>query len=101
MTKSTAPATPKSRAKPKKAEIAKPAKPAKEPKKAAPKKEPKKASPKIEPKGKKTAAAPKVAAAEVKAGGSSSILELCLLLDCTGSMGSWIARSKDTLKEII
>lgn len=24
-------------------------------------------------------------------------LELCLILDCTGSMGSWIQRSKDTL----
>ena len=24
-------------------------------------------------------------------------LELCLILDCTGSMGSWIERSKDTL----
>lgn len=30
--------------------------------------------------------------------GNSNILELCLLLDCTGSMGSWIQRSKDTLK---
>jgi len=26
---------------------------------------------------------------------------LCLLLDCTGSMSSWIERSKNTLKEII
>jgi len=33
--------------------------------------------------------------------GNSDILELCLLLDCTGSMGSWIQRSKDTLKQII
>jgi hypothetical protein len=32
---------------------------------------------------------------------SSKILDLCLLLDCTGSMSSWIQRSKDTLKEII
>jgi hypothetical protein len=29
------------------------------------------------------------------------VLDLCLLLDCTGSMASWIKRSKDTLKEII
>ena len=28
-------------------------------------------------------------------------LDLCLLMDCTSSMSSWIARSKDTLKEII
>ncbi len=29
------------------------------------------------------------------------ILDLCLLLDCTASMGSWIQRSKDTLCTII
>lgn len=28
-------------------------------------------------------------------------LDMCLLLDCTASMGTWIERSKDTLKEII
>jgi hypothetical protein len=28
-------------------------------------------------------------------------LDLCLLLDCTSSMYSWIQRSKDTLKQII
>ena len=28
-------------------------------------------------------------------------LDLCLLMDCTSSMYSWIARSKDTLNEII
>lgn len=33
--------------------------------------------------------------------GENRLLELCLLLDCTGSMASWIQRSKDTLKEII
>ena len=32
---------------------------------------------------------------------ASKTLDLCLLLDCTGSMSSWIQRSKDTLKEII
>jgi hypothetical protein len=31
----------------------------------------------------------------------SKLLELCLLLDCTGSMGSWIERAKKTLKEIV
>lgn len=29
---------------------------------------------------------------------SDKALDLCLLLDCTASMGSWIERSKDTLK---
>ena len=28
-------------------------------------------------------------------------LDMCLILDCTASMGSWIQRSKDTLKTII
>jgi hypothetical protein len=32
---------------------------------------------------------------------ASKILDLCLLLDCTRSMNTWIERSKDTLKEII
>ena len=32
---------------------------------------------------------------------ASKILDLCLLLDCTGSMSAWIQRSKETLKEII
>ena len=32
---------------------------------------------------------------------ASKKLDLCLLLDCTGSMGPWIQRSKDTLKTII
>lgn len=32
---------------------------------------------------------------------SNKVLDLCLLLDCTSSMWSWIERSKDTLKEII
>ena len=32
---------------------------------------------------------------------SSKKLDLCLLLDCTASMGSWIQRSKDTLCTII
>jgi hypothetical protein len=57
---------------------------------------------------KKEAAAPKVAATGkdkknegLDTTGNSKILELCLLLDCTGSMGSWIERSKTTLKEII
>ena len=33
--------------------------------------------------------------------GDKKSLDLCLLLDCTGSMASWIQRSKDTLSEII
>lgn len=28
-------------------------------------------------------------------------LDLCLILDCTASMGSWIKRAKDTINEII
>jgi len=46
---------------------------------------------------KKEAVAAKVTAKVTKQGkgasktkGNSNILELCLLLDCTGSMGSWI-----------
>jgi len=48
-----------------------------------------------------TAKVTKQAKAANKTTGNSKILELCLLLDCTGSMGSWIQRSKDTLKQII
>ena len=36
-----------------------------------------------------------------KSKSSAKQLDLCLLLDCTGSMASWIERSKDTLGEII
>ncbi len=32
---------------------------------------------------------------------SDKVLDLCLILDCTSSMGSWIQRSKETLIEII
>ena len=32
---------------------------------------------------------------------SAKQLDLCLLLDCTSSMSSWIERSKNTLKQII
>lgn len=38
-------------------------------------------------------------ASSKKANGKT--LDLCLLMDCTGSMASWIERSKNTLKEII
>jgi hypothetical protein len=31
----------------------------------------------------------------------SNLLEIGLLLDCTGSMSSWIGRAKNTLKEIV
>jgi len=45
--------------------------------------------------------APALSRTASKASKSSKVLDLCLLLDCTGSMSSWIQRSKDTLKEII
>jgi len=47
---------------------------------------------------KKVAVAPKKNAKSYEPGKS---LDLCLILDCTGSMGSWITRSKDTLVQII
>ena len=65
-------------------------------------------TPAIKKATKKETVAPKVTAkvnketkGKVDTTGNSKILELCLLLDCTGSMGSWIERSKTTLKEII
>ena len=33
--------------------------------------------------------------------GSSKLLELGLICDCTGSMASWIARAKKTLIQIV
>ena len=36
-----------------------------------------------------------------KGNSQSNCLDLCLILDCTASMGSWIERSKDTLHQII
>ena len=42
---------------------------------------------------------PKKGSSKKEVGGK--ILDLCLILDCTGSMASWIERSKDTLTEII
>ena len=74
-------------------------------KKAAPKKAPakrsiSKAKPAAKPKAvKKEPVAPKRNAI-AKSSGSKS-LDLCLILDCTGSMYSWIQRSKDTLHKII
>jgi len=95
----------------KKAAPAKPVKAAKATKaikKEAPKKDaPKKVAPKKEAKGAKKEAKPPVLAKtpskkeETKENGGANKLDLCLLLDCTGSMESWIQRSKDTLKEII
>ena len=51
---------------------------------------------------KKVALAPK-RSSSIKESKSSSdkTLDLCLILDCTGSMGNWIERSKDTLKTIV
>ncbi len=60
---------------------------------AAPKKT---AAPKV------TVSAKTLAAQQKKADkDSAKQLDLCLLLDCTSSMSSWIERSKDTLKQII
>lgn len=71
----------KAKAAPKKpAKIAKPAKPAKQP-------------------AKKVAA--KVKDVKKKSADDSFLLEVCLMLDCTASMSSWINRSKETLKEIL
>ena len=49
-----------------------------------------------------SAALPKrasVGSTNSKKGGKT--LDLCLILDCTASMGAWIQRSKETLKDII
>ena len=50
---------------------------------------------------KKTEKAPEAPVLTRTKSGSNLILDLCLLMDCTGSMGSWIELSKVTLKEII
>lgn len=49
---------------------------------------------------KKEAVKPKKNAEKKDASGAKE-LDLCLILDCTSSMWSWIERSKDTLKQII
>ena len=71
-------------------------------KQAAPKVVPAKLAPKIEKKERKTTAK---ATPNSKKNGTGATaqqkLDLCLLLDCTGSMGAWIQRSKDTLRDII
>lgn len=71
------------------------------------------AAPKKAPAVKKVAPAQKAAPAKVakkepvapkktaKSRTQEKSLDLCLILDCTASMGSWIERSKDTLKQII
>ena len=59
----------------------------------------KSAPPKAEAKAvKKEAVAPKKNA---KSYTPEKSLDLCLILDCTSSMSSWIVRSKDTLVQII
>ena len=51
---------------------------------------------------KKAATLPKRnAPAKASKANSEKTLDLCLILDCTASMYSWIQRSKDTLKDII
>ena len=115
MTKVTKPKAPKTAPKPKKAAAV--AKAPRAPRKTAAKKAPEgkveavspklsRAASKNEKEAKKEAVSPKLSRAaskndKNKTTGNSKILELCLLLDCTGSMASWIERSKNTLKEII
>ena len=68
--------------------------------KAAPAKAaPAKAAPAKKTAAKKQPVAPKKATTTTLK--ATKILDLCLVLDCTASMGSWIERSKDTLKTII
>ena len=71
-------------------------------KQTTPKVAPAKQAPKIEKKERKPTT--KATAGAKKTGSKSTTqqkLDLCLLLDCTGSMGAWIQRSKDTLRDII
>ena len=58
-----------------------------------------KSAPKAKPE--KKAVAPKVATKSTGDSDSKKALDLCLLMDCTGSMSSWIDRSKTQLKAII
>ena len=50
---------------------------------------------------KKQPVAPKKTAMTREDRAGAKTLDLCLVLDCTGSMGSWIKRSKETLSQII
>ena len=61
-----------------------------------------KSAPKAKPE-KKTATpiAPKLSRKSSVNNDSKKALDLCLLMDCTGSMSSWIERSKSQLKAII
>jgi len=94
MTKSAKVGSSTPKTKPAKAAIAKPVSASK---KAAPKKGTKAENKEVVA----PVVAPTLSRKSSKTAGNSNILELCLLLDCTGSMGSWIERSKNTLKEII
>lgn len=63
-----------------------------------------KATPKITKtiaKPKKVVAIPAKSDKKTKKDAGSKSLQLCLLCDCTGSMASWIQRSKETLSGII
>ena len=52
--------------------------------------------------GKKDKTLPKrLAPTKASKSGNEKTLDMCLVLDCTGSMYTWIQRSKDTLKDII
>ena len=68
-------------------------------KQTTPKPAPEKQAPKIEKKERKPRK--KIEKAAVVSVEAPKKLDLCLLLDCTASMGSWIKRSKDTLCTII
>ncbi len=100
-TKADSKAIKKEKPEPKKVAAAKKAAaPAPEKKAAASKKEP---EPPVLSLKKSTSKKTEVPEPAAKKGAKSSTkkLDLCLLMDCTGSMASWIERSKNTLKEII
>ena len=58
-------------------------------------------SPKLSRKSSVTPVAPKLSRKSSVNNDSKKALDLCLLMDCTGSMSSWIERSKSQLKAII
>ena len=58
-------------------------------------------SPKLSRKSSVTPIAPRLSRKSSVNNDSKKALDLCLLMDCTGSMSSWIERSKSQLKAII
>ena len=67
----------------------------------APKAPKRKATPATKKAVKKEPVRPKKTALTREDRKSAKTLDLCLILDCTGSMYSWIQRSKETLSQII